>query len=199
MLYPSSLNNVIENFKRLPGVGQKTAERLGFSILDFSLDDIEDFSKSLLDVKNNLVFCKECGGISDTEICSICSDVTRNDERIIVVEEPKDVFVLEKVGIFDGYYHVLGGLISPIDGIGPNDISIVPLINRIKEKGVTEIILAIKSGIEADTTALYIKKMLDGFNIKVSKLASGIPIGADMDYVDSLTLESALSNRKEVL
>jgi len=199
MIYPDSLNSVIENFKRLPGVGQKTAERLGFSILDFSLEEVENFSKSLLDIKNCIVFCKECGVISDTEVCSICSDRMRNERKIIVVEDSKDVFVLEKVGIFDGYYHVLGCLISPIDGIGPDDIAIKSLIERIKKHDVNEIILAIKSGIEADTTALYIKRLLEGNGVKVSKLASGIPIGADMDYVDSLTLESPLSNRKEVL
>lgn len=199
MIYPDSLNNVIDHFKTLPGIGQRTAERLGFSILGFSEDEVESFSRALMDVKNNIVNCSCCGGISEDKVCPICSDVTRNKNKLMVVIDPKDVFVLEKVGIFDGYYFVLGGLISPIDGIGPDDINISSLIKRVSSSEVNEVIFALKSGIEADTTILYVKKLLENADVKISKLAAGIPIGADMDYVDSLTLESALSNRKEVL
>ena len=129
----------------------------------------------------------------------MCDDKTRNSDVLVVVESSKDLFLLEKIGNFDGCYHVLGGLISPFDDIGPSDISIASLVSRVKDGGIKEIIFAIKSGIEADTTILYVKKVLAGFDIVISRIANGVPIGADMDYIDALTLESALKNRKEVL
>ncbi len=199
MLYPSSLNNLIESFKKLPGIGEKTAIRLAFYVMNFTSEEAEKFSNNIMDVKNKIKNCSICGTLSDSDICIICKDKTRNDKTLIVVEDSKDVFLFEKMGIFDGYYHVLGGLISPIDDIGPDDIRIKEMLDRITNDNFSEIILAIKTSIEADTTSLYIKRLLENKPVVISRIASGIPIGADMDYVDALTLESALKNRKEVL
>lgn len=199
-MFPKCVDELIESFKKFPGVGQKSAERMAFSVLsDFDLDDARSFSNSLIAVKNDIRNCDVCGCITDRDICFVCSDKTRNSESLIVVENSKDVFLLEKMGNFDGYYHVLGGLISPFDDIGPSDINIEGLVNRVDNDGVKEIIFVTKSGIEADTTVLYIKKILGDRDIVVSRIANGVPVGADMEYIDSLTLESALRNRKEVL
>lgn len=199
-MLPDNVNNLIESFKKLPGIGQKSAERMVFSIIsDFDDDDYDMFCSSLSDVKDNLKYCNICNCISDTEVCKICSDKTRMKNTLIIVQNFKDVFLLEKMGNFNGYYHVLGGLISPFDDIGPEDIALSSLIDRVKSDNVGELIFFTKSCIEADTTILYIKKVLADFPVVISKVASGIPVGADMDYIDSLTLELALNNRKEVL
>lgn len=198
MIYPKIFNDLIESFKKLPGIGEKTAERLAFAILNFSTEDVQEFSDNLIKSKNNIVPCKLCGTLTDKEICSICSDKTRSKDELLVVEDSKEVFIFEKLGNFRGYYHVLGGLISPLDDIGPNDIRIKELIERVEKDKIKEVILAIKSSIEADTTSLYIKKILEKKDVKVTRIASGIPIGADMDYIDALTLESALNNRMQI-
>ena len=199
-MYPVCLNDLIESFKKFPGIGQKTAERMAFSVLfDFENSDVDDFRNSLKRVKSDIRKCKICNCITDSDLCFVCDDKARNSDVLVVVENSKDLFLLEKIGNFDGYYHVLGGLISPFDDIGPSDISIASLVSRVKDGGIKEIIFAIKSGIEADTTILYIKKILSDVDVVISRIANGVPIGADMDYIDALTLESALKNRKEVL
>lgn len=199
-MYPSCVNDLIECFKRLPGIGQKTAERMVFSILnDFEVDDYDIFSDSIINVKRNIRRCNICHSITDKEVCNICEDKTRNTDILMVVENSKDVFLLEKNGNFNGYYHVLGGLISPFDDIGPDDINVKDICDRILKDDVKEVVFLVKSCIEADTTVLYMKRLLSDVNVKISKVANGIPVGADMDYIDSLTLESALNNRKEVL
>ena len=199
-MFPDSVNLLIESFKKLPGIGQKSAERMVFTILnDFDSDDYDDFSNSLINVRDNIKYCKCCNSITDSDICYICSDKSRDESILMVLENSKDVFLIEKMGNFNGYYHVLGGLISPFDDIGPDDINLSSLFDRIKSNNVKELIFMTRSGIEADTTILYIKKILGDRDIVVSRVANGIPIGADMDYIDSLTLESALTNRKEVL
>ena len=199
-MYPDCVNDLIECFKRLPGVGQKSAERMVFSILsDFESDDYDVFSEALVNIYRNIRYCSICHSITDNDVCDICADKFRNNEVLIVVENYKDVFLLEKIGNFNGYYHVLGGLISPFDDVGPDDINLSDLFDRVKDNGIKEIIFVVKSGIEADTTILYIKKILKDLDVMVSKVANGIPVGADMDYIDTLTLESALNNRKEVL
>ena len=199
-MYPEIISQLIDNFKKFPGVGQKSAERMAFAVIEnFKEDDYNDFSESIMKIKEGIKHCSICNSLTDKEICDICSDKTRNKDTLIVVENFKDVFLMEKIGNFNNYYHVLGGLISPFDEIGPEDIHLDELIKRIKDNSIKEVVFVIKSGIEADTTILYIKKMLDDDNIKISKVANGIPVGADMDYIDSLTLESALNNRKEVL
>lgn len=196
-MYPKSLMDLIEYFKKFPGIGEKTAERLAFSVLNFDDDEVNDFSNALCNAKTNIKPCTICGTLTENNVCFICNDNSR-DCSILVVENSKDVFLFEKLGNYNGYYHVLGGLISPLDEIGPDDLSIDSLVKRVKEKNIKEVVLAIKTGIEADTTALYIKRILEKDGIIVTRIANGIPIGADMEYIDILTLETALNNRKEV-
>lgn len=197
-MYPESLRNLIESFKYFPGIGEKTAERLSFSVLDLSLEKIDLFKNSLQDVKEKLHLCPVCNSLTDQELCSVCSDSLRDSSLLLVVEDVRSVFLFERLGMFHGHYHVLDGLISPLDGINPEDIQLDKLIDRIKNGNYREIILAFKPSIEGETTALYIRKILDGLSVVVTRLASGIPIGADMEYIDALTLERALSDRKEV-
>lgn len=199
-MFPNNINNLIENFKKLPGIGQKSAERFVFSILkNFDSEDYDDFSNSLISVRDNTKYCKICNVISENDICNICGDSSRDDNLLIVVENSKDVFSIEKLGNFNGYYHVLNGLISPFDDITPEDINLDSLFNRVRDNDIKEIIFVTRSGVEADTTILYIKKILADSDVVISRVANGIPIGADMDYIDTLTLESALNNRKQVL
>lgn len=196
MKYPSIIQNLIECFKKFPGVGEKSAERMALSVLEIDKETIELFSKSLKDCKTKIRRCEICNNLSESEKCEVCKDDSRNKEILCVVEEPKFVNLFEKLNIFDGYYHVLDGLISPIDGINPEDINISSLIERVKKNKVKEIILALKPSIEGETTALYISKVLEGTDVKISKIAHGVPMGAEIDYVDSLTLEMALENRR---
>ena len=198
MKYPSTILNLIECFKRLPGIGEKTAERLALSVLDIDSEIIDLFSSSLKDSKTKIRRCVRCNNLSEDELCEICKDKSRNKQILCVVEEPKNVILFEKLNIFDGYYHVLDGLISPIDGINPEDINISSIIDRVKKDGIKEIILALKPSVEGETTSLYISKILEGLDVKISKIAYGIPIGAEIDYVDSLTLEMALENRMDI-
>lgn len=199
MNYPKTIQNLIECFKSLPGVGEKTAERLALSLLNFDEEKINLFSTSISDIKKKVKRCKICNNLSDEDECEICKNKTsRNTDVICVVEEPKNVILFEKVGSFNGLYHVLDGLISPLDGINPEDINIESLIKRVKENKPKEVIIALKSSIEAETTTLYIKKMLEGLDVNVTKLAQGVPIGVDMEYLDSMTLEMAFEDRKDV-
>ena len=197
-LYPELLENLIEYFKKIPGIGEKTAERYALALINFSDDDLKMFSDSLNKIKSTLKKCKICGHLTDSNTCYICSDNTRNQNVICVVEDYKSVFMFEKTGKFNGVYHVLGGLISPIDGINPDDLNISSLMSRCKNIKDGEIIIALKPTIEGDTTTMYLKKIMENLDIKVSRLSNGIPMGADIDYLDILTLERALSDRKEV-
>jgi recombination protein RecR len=197
-MYPESLKNLIEAFKYLPSVGEKTAERFAFSIFDLDDDQIELFKESLDDVRSKVHPCSKCNVLTEEDLCSICSDDHREKNTLCVVEDVKSVFLFEKLGMFKGKYHVLNGLISPLDGVNPEDIGIDKLLDRIHDEKFKEIIFAFRPSIEGETTALYIKKILDGLDLKITKLASGLPIGADMEYIDSLTLERALNDRKEV-
>ena len=197
-MIPESLNNLIESFKMLPGVGEKSAERFAYALLELDDDMVSQFADSLKDIKNSIKRCSVCNSITDKDICSICSDKNRNTKLLFVVDDPKNVFLFEKLNMFNGKYHVLNGLINPLEGISPEDIGIDNLIKRIEKEKFEEIIFALKPSIEGETTSLYIKKILEGMNVKITRLASGVPIGADMEYIDSLTLERALSDRKEV-
>ncbi len=198
MKYPPTILNLIECFKHLPGIGEKTAERLSLSLLQMDPDVIELFSTSLKNIKLKIRKCDICHNLCEDNICEICKDKNRNKDILCVVEEPKNVILFEKLNIFSGYYHVLDGLISPMDGINPEDINIFSLIDRVKKDGVKEIILALKPSIEGETTSLYISKMLEDTNVKITKIAYGIPMGAEIDYVDSLTLSLALENRMDI-
>lgn len=197
-MYPDCIRNLIESFKYFPGIGEKTAERLAFSVLDLENEQVELFADSLKDVKEKIHPCKNCNTLTENDLCFVCSDFTRDSKVLCVVEDTKNVFLFEKLGMFHGYYHVLEGLISPLDGINPEDIGIDKLLDRINKEKFEEIIFAFRPSIEGETTSLYIKKVLSGMDIVVTRLASGVPMGADMEYVDSLTLERALKDRKKI-
>ena len=197
-MYPNSIKNLIESFKFLPGIGEKTAERLTFAVLELEEEQAEFFSESIINLQKNIHKCKVCNTLTENELCFICENKLRNNDVLCVVEDTKSVFLFEKLGMFDGYYHVLNGLISPLDGVNPEDIGLDKLIDHINDDSFEEVVFAFRPSIEGETTALYIKRILDGMNIRVTRLASGVPIGADMEYVDSLTLERALKDRKEV-
>ena len=195
MIYPKKLENLIESFKKLPTIGEKSAERLALATLEMSTEDVDNFSKNLIYAKE-LVKCSICGNLSDSEICSICSDDSRDKNIICVIEDQKSVFTFEKVGNFKGTYHVLNGLISPKDYIGVDDINLSSLIRRIDDLEKPELILALKSSMEGETTILYIKKILSNKDVKISRLSYGIPMGAELEYLDVITLDKALEDRK---
>ncbi len=198
MIYPKSLENLIEFYKKLPGIGEKSAERMALATLDLPIEQIEDASTNLLEAKNNLKPCKICGHITDKDICPICSDDDRNKNIICVLEDSKSVFTFEKIGNFKGVYHVLGGLISPTEGIGYEDINLSSLLDRVEKLEHPELILALKSTIEGETTTLFIKKILENKEVIISRLSYGIPMGADIDYMDTITLDKALDDRKQI-
>ena len=197
-MFPNNLKKVIDCFKKFPGIGEKTAERLAFSLLDFNKEQLTIFSNSIADIRDNICYCDVCGNISDSEICGICSNESRDRRVIFVVEKSKDIMLFEKIGVYNGLYHVLDGLISPLDGVGPNDIRLSELIKRVDSSEVNEVILALKPSIEGETTMQYIKKILSDKDVKISKIATGVPIGTDMEYIDSLTLEMAIDERKDM-
>ena len=197
-MYPNSIKNIIDCFKDLPGIGEKTAERLAFSLINFSKEKLTSFSDAICDVRDKLTYCNICGNITENDICDICADKERKSSIIFVVEKAKDISLFEKINIFNGKYHVLGGLISPLEGIGPEDINIDKLLSRIDKEDTLELILALKPSIEGETTMQYIKKVLENKNIKVTRIATGIPIGTDIEYIDSMTLEFAFEGRKDI-
>ena len=196
-MYPNCVRDLIDSLKNLPGIGEKSAERLAFSILNFDKDKIDNFANSLIEVKN-IKHCPICNNITDMDKCYICSDDSRDNETIFVVEKPKDIVLFEKMGNYKGMYHVLGGLISPLDGINPEDINLESLVNRVKNNNVKEVIVVLKPSIEGETTMQYIKKILNKYNVRVSKIPIGIPMGADIEYIDSMTLEMAFEDRKDI-
>lgn len=199
MIYPKLLEELMGYFKKLPGVGEKSAERMALSLLNYSEEEIEDFANIIIKSKRNLHPCRVCGNITDQEECIICSNSARNHNSICVVEDYKSVFMFEKMGKYNGVYHVLNGLISPIDGVGPDDINLFTLFNRCKENGTNlEVVVALKPSIEGETTTQYIKKILEPQKITVSRLSYGIPVGTEIDYLDVLTLERAFEDRKNI-
>ena len=197
-MYPKSINNLIEAFKYFPGVGEKTAERMAFHVL--SMEDVQTnfLADSIKNAKNKIKWCKICNHISEEDICYICNDSLRNKDYLCVVEDPKTVISIEKLGTFNGYYHVLNGLIETLDGINPEDIRLDKLVKRLEKSKFKEVIIAVKPCLEGEMTALYINNVLSGMGVVVSRLASGIPMGADMEYIDPITLEKAFDNRKKI-
>lgn len=193
--YSKSIQDLIECFKKIPGVGEKSAERMALWVIDSNEEFINNFADSLIASKKNVKRCSICNNFSEDEICNICSDKERDDSIICVVEKPKSIILFEKTGSFNGKYHVLDGLIS--NG-NYNNINIDKLINRIDNGNVKEVILALEPNIDGEVTSLYISKLLDSRDVSVSKLAHGVPLGADMDYLDLLTLETALTDRKQI-
>lgn len=198
MNYPESLNNLINSLKKLPSIGEKSAERLAFAIMDFDEEEILLFSNSIKDVKSKIKKCSVCGNITENEICDICLNEERDKTVICVVEDSKNIITLEKMGTYNGKYHVLNGLISPINGKGPKDIEIDSLIQKVNNNDIKEVIIAISPTLEGETTALYISKLLENTKVIVSRIAYGIPMGADMEYLDPMTLSMALNNRNKI-
>ena len=197
-MYPKSVSSLIECFKDLPGIGEKSAERLAFAMLGFDKDRLTTFATAISDVRDKIRRCSVCNNISETAVCPICGNNNRKKDTIFVVEKPKDVALFERLGVYNGLYHVLDGLISPLEGINPDDINIKSLLDRVKNNDVSEIILALKPSIEGETTMQYIKKILENEKVKVSKIATGVPIGTDIEYIDTITLEMALEERKDI-
>lgn len=197
-MYPNCVKNVIECLKDFPGIGEKTAERLAFSLINFDKEKLTLFSDSILGIRDKIKTCSICGNISEDDMCYICKDKERNGKLIFVVEKAKDIALFEKINLYNCKYHVLNGLISPLDSIGPEDINLNSLISRIDKENIEELILALKPSIEGETTMQYIKRILENKNVKVTRIATGIPMGTDMEYIDSMTLEFALEGRKDI-
>lgn len=197
-MYPTGIKKLIDCLKNFPGIGEKSAERLAFSLLNFDKEKQTNFIEAITEIRDKIKRCKICSNFCEDDVCNICSNSNREQNVIFVVEKPKDIYLFEKIGIFKGTYHVLDGLISPLDGINPEDININSLVSRIDNGNITEVILALKPSIEGETTMQYIKKILENKNVKVSKIATGIPLGTDMEYIDTLTLELALEERKNI-
>lgn len=195
MNYPSCINELIDVFKTFPGIGEKSAERIIFSLLENKNQNIEKLNKILLEINEKIESCTNCGALMEDGKCLLCNDLDRKKTVICVVETQKNIYMIEKTSCFKGSYHVLGGLISPMKGISPSDINIDLLLKRIENEKIEEVILALKPGIEGSTTSLYLSKILVNKKIIVTKIAQGIPVGAEIDYLDLLTLQMALENR----
>ncbi len=193
--YPSTIIALIKNLSRLPGIGEKTAERLAMHILKVPLKEASGLAESILKVKEKVRLCNKCFGLSDSEVCKICSDVNREQNVLCVVEQPGDLVALEKSGAFKGLYHVLQGVLSPMEGVGPDDIRIRELEKRISEERIKEVVIATGTNVEGEATACYIAEVLGILPVKVTRIASGVPIGGDLKYVDQVTLRKAMETR----
>jgi recombination protein RecR len=196
--YPPSILNLIKSLSKLPGIGEKTAERLAMHILRAPRREVEQLSNRIIEVKDTIRLCSMCFGLSDTDICNICSDRTRTSSILCVVEQPADMVAIEKSGAFTGLYHILEGVLSPMDGIGPENIRIKELTSRIAKGGIKEVILATSTNLEGEATAAYIADHIENYPIKVTRIASGVPIGGDLKYVDQITLKKAMETRHAV-
>lgn len=199
MKYPKIIENLIEFYSKFPGIGKKTAERLAMhTIGKFSNDDIEGIVENLLRIKTDIKNCKICGVITEKEICEVCSDDDRDNKSIMILEDSKDVFIIEKIGNYRGLYHVLGGLLSPIDGVGPEQLNLKELINRLHDEKVSEVIIALNASVEGETTAMYINKLLENTDINVTRIAHGLPVGGGIEHADDITLIRALEGRRKM-
>ncbi|MBO8637285.1 recombination protein RecR [Staphylococcus aureus] len=198
MHYPEPISKLIDSFMKLPGIGPKTAQRLAFHTLDMKEDDVVQFAKALVDVKRELTYCSVCAHITENDPCYICEDKQRDRSVICVVEDDKDVIAMEKMREYKGLYHVLHGSISPMDGIGPEDINIPSLIERLKNDEVSELILAMNPNLEGESTAMYISRLVKPIGIKVTRLAQGLSVGGDLEYADEVTLSKAIAGRTEM-
>jgi len=193
--YPASIQNLIKNIAKLPGIGEKTAERLALHLLRGSRQEAEQLAGSILTIKEKVRLCSRCFALSDDNLCGLCSDPARDNTYLCVVEQPADMVAVEKSGAFRGLYHILSGALSPMNGIGPEDIRIRELIARIEQDQATEVVLATSTNVEGEATASYIAQILEKYQIKVSRIASGVPMGGDLKYVDQVTLKRALETR----
>ena len=195
---PESLFKLIEELRKLPGVGRKTAERLAFYILKTQRHEADALVKAILELKEKVRLCSVCNSITEVDPCNICSDMNREKNLLCVVEEPHDVFAIEKTREFKGSYHVLMGVLSPLDGIGPSDLKIEELLSRVRENGIREVILATNPNLEGEATAMYIAKVLKPFGMKVTRIARGLPVGGDLEYADEVTLTKSIEGRQEM-
>ncbi len=196
-LYSGHINKLIEELSGLPGIGSKSAQRLAFHLINMPKNKVERLAKTILDAKENVRYCKECFTLTDNEICPVCANPKRDHSTIMVVENARDLAAYEKTGKYEGVYHVLHGAISPMLGIGPNDIRLKELITRL-EGNVSEVIIATNSSLEGETTAMYISKLIKPTGIRVTRIASGVPVGGDLEYIDEVTLLRALEGRTEI-
>jgi len=196
--YVAPLAKLIEEFSKLPGIGNKTAQRLAFFLLDMSLGEVEQLASAIVSAKKNIKYCSVCYNITDSELCNICSNPKRDKSTICVVEDARDVVAMEKVKEFKGLYHVLHGAISPMEGIGPENIRIRELLTRLGEYDVQELILATNPNIEGEATAMYISRLVKPLGVKATRIAHGIPVGGDLEYADEVTLMKALEGRREI-
>lgn len=195
---PKSVSKLIEELSKLPGIGPKTASRLAFYLIKNPSLDVKLLGEAFLDLKENLIYCSECHNVADSDPCAICTDKTRDIQVLCVVEEPIDVLVIEKSGSYRGKYHVLGGRLSPLEGITATDLNLASLAPRIKDAQISEVILATNHNVEGETTAMYITKLLGPIGVKISRIASGLPMGSDLEYADEVTLVRAFEGRREV-
>lgn len=196
--YSGPISRLIEEFSKLPGVGRKTAQRLAFHVINMNMNDVEALSKAILEAKKEIKYCSICYNITDKDPCSMCSNKNRDSGIICVVEDPRDVAAMEKTKEFHGQYHVLNGVISPMDGIGPDMIRVKELIQRLGNQEVREVIMATNPTIEGEATAMYIARLLKPMGIKVTRIAHGLPVGGDLEYADEVTITKALEGRREI-
>lgn len=198
MAFSASIEKLIEEFEKLPSIGHKTAVRLAFYVLNAPEENAVNFANTIIDARKNLKYCSICNNITDVDPCPICANIKRNKDVICVVEDVRDIIPIERTNEYTGVYHVLQGVISPVNGIGPNDIKIRELLTRIGSGDVKELILATNPNVEGEATAMYISKLVKPFNIKTTRIAHGIPIGGDLEYTDEVTLAKAMENRREL-
>ncbi len=197
-LYSGHINHLIDELAALPGIGNKSAQRLAFYIIGMSGERVQRLADALVDAKQHVHYCRVCQNLTDTELCPICADPKRDHSTIMVVENPRDLAAYEKTGKYQGLYHVLHGAISPMLGIGPSDIRLKELIQRLQDDTVKEVIIATNSSLEGETTAMYISKLIKPTGVRVTRIASGVPVGGDLEYIDEVTLLRALEGRTEL-
>ncbi|MDP9341454.1 MAG: recombination mediator RecR [Actinomycetota bacterium] len=197
-MYEGPIQELIDELARLPGVGPKSAQRLAFHLVKAPSDEARRLADAIVQAKERMRFCRECGNLAEQELCRYCRDPGRDPTLICVVEEPKDVVAIEKAGVIKGRYHILGGAISPLDGVGPDDLRVNELLERVERDGVVEVILATNPNLEGNATAMYVAALLKPIGIRVTRLASGLPVGGDLEYADEITLGQALEGRREM-
>jgi recombination protein RecR len=197
-VHEGPIQDLIDELSRLPGIGPKSAQRLAFHLVKSAPDEAKRLAEVIVNAKERISFCGECGNVAEGELCRICRDEGRDRTVLCVVEEPKDVSTVEKAGIVKGRYHVLGGAISPLDGIGPEDLRVQELLDRVERDGVVEVIIATNPNLEGNATAMYVAAMLKPAGVRVTRLASGLPVGGDLEYADEVTLSQALEGRREM-
>ena len=196
--FPAALERLTEQFARLPGIGMKSAQRLAFYVLSLPKEDADSFAQAIVDAKNSVRLCPVCQNLTDQELCGVCADPERDHSLICVVAEPKDVIAMERAGEYQGLYHVLHGVISPMNHVGPDDLRIKELVARVAAGGVEEVIMATNPDTEGETTAMYLSRLLRDFGVKITRLAYGIPVGSHLEYADDATLMRALEGRREM-